>query len=299
MDSPLPAGVSVDGGNRAFAAFLRDRRRHLDPASVGLPVGRRRRTPGLRREEVAQLADIGTAWYTALEQGRDVRPSDQVLANLARALRLTAVERDHLFTLAGRRPPARLEGTGDGVDAQSLVLLRRLEPDPAYIVDARWDVLAWNQGAADLFRFDAEAPAYARNMLWRYFTRSPSPEERSDWNATARALASIFRGQSAAHANDPRFRTLIDDLLAASDTFRRVWPGQEVRALCAGRKWLDHPLRGRQEYDFVPLSLPSMPGASLMVYLARPAAADSDTGIGEHAMERTPLPRPFTKPLSP
>ncbi|MEC4592252.1 helix-turn-helix transcriptional regulator [Nitrospirillum amazonense] len=298
MDSPLPAGVSAKGTNPAFAAFLRDRRRHLDPASLGLPVGRRRRTPGLRREEVAQLADIGTAWYTALEQGRDVRPSDQVLANLARALRLTAVERDHLFTLAGRRPPARLEGTGEGVDAQSLALLRRLEPDPAYIVDARWDVLAWNQGAADLFRFDADAPAYGRNMLWRYFTRYPASEERADWNATARALASIFRGQSAAHANDPRFRTLIDDLLVASDTFRRVWPGQEVRALCAGRKWMNHPVRGRQEYDFVPLLLPSMPGASLMVYLLRPAA-DGGTGEGGHGMGRAPLPEPVTRLVSP
>ncbi|MEA1652680.1 helix-turn-helix transcriptional regulator [Nitrospirillum sp. BR 11164] len=285
MDGPSFANSAAAGGNMAFANFLRDRRQHLDPASVGLPVGRRRRTPGLRREEVAQLADIGTAWYTALEQGRDVRPSDQVLANLARALRLTAVERDHLFTLAGRRPPARLEGASDGVDAQSLALLRRLEPDPAYIVDARWDVLAWNQGAADLFRFDAAAPAYGRNMLWRYFTRSPLPEERADWNATARALASIFRGQTAAHANDPRFRELIDDLLAASETFRRVWPGQEVRALCAGRKWVNHPVRGRQEYDFVPLALPSMPGASLMVYLACPPAAGGGTAGGGNPAE--------------
>lgn len=250
----------------AFAEFLRDRRERLAPEQVGLPRGRRRRTGGLRREEVAQLADIGTAWYTALEQGRAVRPSDQVLLNLARALCLNAAEQDHLFVLAGRRPPARVMAPPTEVDAPTRTLLERFEPDPAYVVGPRWDVIAWNQPAAELFGFDRPQERYANNSLWRLFVTQPIPEDPTDWERTARALTSAFRMQSAVHAEDPRFRALIADLLAESEHFRRLWPLQDVRDIEGGRKTVEHPTRGRTVYDFMPLRMTTV-GCWLMVYL--------------------------------
>ncbi len=166
---------------QALADFLRQRRARLTPAEVGLPSGIRRRTPGLRREEVAQLANMGISWYVWLEQGRDVHPSASVLESLAQALRLTPNERRHLFLLAGQPlPPLSISPTKESISPALQQVLDDLNPSPAYVLGRRYDYLAWNKAADGLFSIsdialDTSSP-YPRNLLWRLFT---SPTTRA------------------------------------------------------------------------------------------------------------------------
>src|ERR1700681_178075 len=175
---------------QTLANFLRQCRAHLSPVDVGLPPGIRRRTPGLRREEVAQLANIGTSWYVWLEQGRDVHPSAQVLESLARALRLTPNERRHLFLLAGQPlPPPPVSPMEESVSPALQQMLDDLNPSPAYVLGRRYDLLAWNTAADALFALsdtiaDASSP-YARNQVWHLFT-SPTTRQRPNWEMVAR-----------------------------------------------------------------------------------------------------------------
>src|SRR5437868_5837754 len=155
---------------QALADFLRQRRARLSPTDVGLPPGFRRRTPGLRREEVAQLANMGTSWYVWLEQGRDVHPSAQVLESLAQALRLTLNERRHLFLLAGQPLPPRAFPLEESASPTLQRVLDDLNPNPAYIMGRRWDYLAWNKAANGLFSISEATSPYTRNLLWRVFT---------------------------------------------------------------------------------------------------------------------------------
>src|SRR5215467_6562125 len=159
---------------QALAGFLRQRRAHLSPTDVDLPPGFRRRTPGLRREEVAQLANMGTSWYVWLEQGRDVHPSAAILESLAQALRLTPNERRHLFLLAGQPLPLAISPASENVSPALQQMLDDLNPSPAYILGRRYDYLAWNKAADGLFAI-ADAivgtpSPYTRNMVWRLFT---------------------------------------------------------------------------------------------------------------------------------
>src|SRR5690242_15652701 len=154
---------------QALAAFLRTRRARLSPISVGLPARGRRRTPGLRREEVAELANVGVAWYTLLEQGRDVHPSMSVLQSVALALKLTPVEEQHLFLLAGHTLPMKALPETEVVTPALRRMVDALTPHPAFVIGRRWDVLYWNRGADLLFRFDEPAPPHSRNIVWRFF----------------------------------------------------------------------------------------------------------------------------------
>src|SRR5882672_660204 len=148
---PAPAPASDMGRRRELGAFLRSRRERLAPGDVGLPDGARRRTPGLRREEVALLGGVGTTWYSWLEQGREVRPSVETLSALARALRLDPAERHHLYVLAGRPPPDDRARAPEEVGEPLRRMLDSLADQPAYVIGRRWDVLAWNRAAAAVF----------------------------------------------------------------------------------------------------------------------------------------------------
>src|SRR5215469_5480641 len=180
----------------ALADFLRKQRAHLSPADVGLPPGLPRRTPGLRREEVAQLANVGTSWYIWLEQGRDVHPSAQVLESLAQALRLTLNERRHLFLLAGQPPPAQVSPVDESVSPAIQQMLDDLNPTPAYVMGRRWDYLAWNRVADKLFTMTDSSAPYERNLVWRLFT-NPTMLERANWEPLARGTLAEFRIASA------------------------------------------------------------------------------------------------------
>lgn len=250
---------------QALADFLRQRRARLSPAEVGLPAGMRRRTPGLRREEVAQLANIGTSWYVWLEQGRDVHPSAQVLESLAQALRLTLNERRHLFLLAGQPLPPHASPLKERASPELQQVLDDLNPTPAYAVGRRWDYLAWNKAADGLFAIAEASSPYAHNLVWRLFT-SPTMRERPNWGQVARGTLAEFRAASARYPGDRWFEDLIEDLKQVSPEFRRWWPHHDVRSALDGHKVMEHPTLGHLEFEHITLQVLSDPDVRIMIY---------------------------------
>ncbi len=249
----------------ALGRFLRARRESLTPEAVGLPAGRRRRVSGLRRAEVAERAAVGIDWYIALEQGRDVRPSEHVLAQLSKALLLNPAERDHLFALAGRSPALRQPAPAADLNPTIRRLIERMQPDPAYVLDAAWDILAANPAAAELWGLDDGDATHPRNLLWNTFVVRPRPDDEQWLRLTDYFLRS-FRRQAAAYPEQARIARLIADLEAASERFRDLWGQSEVRDTRGGRKQLRHPVDGLRTYDFAALAIPDLPGAYLFVY---------------------------------
>jgi transcriptional regulator with XRE-family HTH domain len=251
---------------QALADFLRTRRARLSPADVGLLPGLRRRTPGLRREEVAQLANIGISWYVWLEQGRDVHPSLQVLESLARALRLTLNERRHLFLLAGQPLPPQGKHAEESASPGLQQMLDDLNPTPAYAVGRRWDYLAWNKAADALFAISEASSRYARNLIWRLFT-SPTMRERPNWEQIARSTLAEFRTANARYPGDRWFEELIEDLKQVSPDFCRWWPHHDVvRSALDGHKVIEHPALGRLEFEHITLEVLSNPDVRIMIY---------------------------------
>jgi len=233
---------------------------------VELPPGIRRRTPGLRREEVAQLANMGTSWYVWLEQGRDVHPSAQVLESLAQALRLTPNERRHLFLLAGQPlPPPPVSPTEESVSPALQQVLDDLNPAPAYVMGRRYDYLAWNKAADALFAISEASSPYARNLVWRLFT-SPTMRERPNWEQLARSTLAEFRTASARYPGDPWFENLIEDLKEVSPEFCQWWPHHNVRSALDGHKVIEHPTLGYLEFEHLTLQVLSNPDIRIMIY---------------------------------
>lgn len=232
---------------RELAGFLRSRRERITPADVGLPAGPRRRTPGLRREEAAQLAFISTEYYTRLEQARGPRPSREVLAGLARALRLSDAERGHLHHLAGA-PPGPPPGPSREVRQSILDLLHRLPQAAAIVTSATHEVIAWNDLAAALMEDFSAVPRRDRNLVRRVFL-GPHPDGRrlygvSDADAFARRSARDLRATAARYPGDPEVTELVRDLLAGSEEFTRLWDSHDVSAEHTQRKTFRHPLVG-------------------------------------------------------
>jgi transcriptional regulator with XRE-family HTH domain len=232
---------------RELAAFLRSRRERITPADVGLPAGPRRRTPGLRREEVAQLAFISAEYYTRLEQARGPRPSREVLAGLARALRLSDAERDHLHHLAGA-PPGPPPGPSREVRQSILDLLSRLPQAAAIVTSASCEVIAWNDLAAALMEDFSALPRRDRNLVRRVFL-GPHPQGRrlygvSDADAFARNATQRLRATAARYPEDPEVTGLVDELLAGSEEFTRLWASHDVSAEPTLCKTFQHPLVG-------------------------------------------------------
>jgi transcriptional regulator with XRE-family HTH domain len=239
----------VERRRAELADFLRARRASLQPDEVGLQTGGRRRTPGLRREEVAQLAGVGTTWYTWLEQGRDVRASLEVLEALARALRLTNAERAHLILLGrGEQAPA-CKPPAERVSQVLRRLTENLGPGPAFILGRRYDILAWNAASAAVFGDPGQIPKPARNHLWLTFMDPARRELMPDWERTARILVAKFRADSARHIGDPAFEELIGSLRASSPEFRNWWERHEIAGVSEGRKELIHPVAGPLVFD--------------------------------------------------
>ncbi|WP_427922903.1 helix-turn-helix transcriptional regulator [Streptomyces sp. cg40] len=230
-----------------LAAFLRSRRERISPAEVGLPRGPRRRTPGLRREEVAQLAFISTEYYTRLEQARGPRPSREVLGGLARALRLSDAERGHLHHLAGA-PPGPPPGPSREVRQSLLDLLRRLPQAAAFVTSATFEVLAWNDLAAALMEDFSALPPRDRNLVRRAFL-TPRPDRSrlygvSDVDAFARLSAQRLRAVAARYPDSPAVTGLVAELLAGSEEFRRLWESHDVSAEPTLTKTFQHPVVG-------------------------------------------------------
>ncbi|MDQ0758227.1 helix-turn-helix transcriptional regulator [Streptomyces canus] len=230
-----------------LADFLRSRRERITPADVGLPTGPRRRTPGLRREEVAQLAYISTEYYTRLEQARAPRPSLEVLAQVARALRLSDAERDHLHHLAGT-PPGPPPGPSREVRQSIVDLLHRLPQAAAIVISATHEVIAWNDLAAALMEDFSALSRRDRNLVRRAFL-GPHPEGRrlygvSDAEEFAVSSVQHLRAASARYPDDPELTGLVEELLDGSEEFARLWAAHDVASRPTLCKTFDHPVVG-------------------------------------------------------
>jgi transcriptional regulator with XRE-family HTH domain len=257
---------------KELADFLRSRRARLGPEDVGLPNGLRRRTPGLRREEVAQLAGVGVTWYTWLEQGREISVSRQVLEAICRALRLDAAERVHLNTLAGidvQPVPAQLDTVPPAVQA----MLDELDPCPAYVVNARYDVVAWNRAEAALVCDFGRLPSADRNILWLMFTDPAWRRLLIDWEHDAAWVAAQFRAAMARHVGESHWTGLVERLREASDDFREMWQRHEVAAPVSKTKRYVHPLEGLVTLNAVSLRLSEAPDCRVVACIPADAAS--------------------------
>ncbi len=254
--------------------YLRDRRARLDPDAFGLPA-RRRRTPGLRREEVAQRANISPTWYTWLEQGRGGAPSPDVLNRIAGGLMLTEAEREHLFMLAlGRPPEVRYQGSG-GVTPRLQRLLDAMITSPAIIKTATWDVVAWNRAAALVLTDYGALPVKERNILRLVFRNDRVRGSQADWESTARFVVGAFRADAARAGAVSEETELVAELCAASPEFAALWADNEVRFHGEGAKRLRHPELGAIELEYSGFAVDGRPDLGMIVYTpVDPAVAD-------------------------
>jgi len=258
-----PTGVRA----RELGDLLRARRERLQPADVGLPAGSRRRTRGLRREEVALLASISPTYYAFLEQGRDIRPSHQVLDALAQGLQLTSAERAHVHELVHGENTAVVDAA-ETASAAVVALVERLEPSPTYVTGRRFDVLASNRAARALWTDWPALPPEQRNMLWWMFTDPAARTILVDWETEAAALLARYRAAVGRHPDDPAFEELTDRLHAASCEVRAWWPRHDIAHLSSGTKRLRHPDLGELEFQHVVLQVADDPEQKLVTFAA-------------------------------
>ena len=258
-----------------LGTYLRDRRTRLDPAAFGFSSGRRR-TPGLRREEVAQRANISPTWYTWLEQGRGGAPSADVLDRIATGLMLTEPEREHLFMLGLGRPPEVRYKPVDGVTPRLQRVLDALEVSPAIIKTATWDVVAWNRAAAALLTDYSKLPREQRNILRLMFggdSRVRAAQE--DWRSVARFVVGAFRADVARAGAGEEVTRLVEELSRTSAEFDALWRDNEVVAHGEGLKRIRHPRAGLIELEFSAFAVDGRPELGMVVY--NPAStADAD-----------------------
>jgi len=260
------AGSPRAGSRSELADLLRSRRHRLTPADVGLPAGSRRRTAGLRREEVAQLAGVSATYYTFLEQGRDVRPSRQVVTPLAGALRLSSAERAYLFQLAGITLAAEDRAQAETVDPVVSALVGRLDPFPAYLKGRRWDVLAANRAARALLTDWEARESGDRNLVWWMFTDPGARKVYVHWEQEASGMLGRFRAAAGRRPDDPDFTDLIERLHQASPEVRSWWPRHDVAAVGGGTKHMHHPALGDVAFQHAVLQVADNPEQTLVYF---------------------------------
>jgi transcriptional regulator with XRE-family HTH domain len=264
--------------------YLRARRALVSPADAGLPTTGRRRVPGLRREEVAELVGLSTDYYVRLEQGRADRPSDEVLAALGRALRLGSAERAHLYDLA--RPPRRAtasasasasasaagSGRGDALRSALRRVVESFPTTPAVIMNDRNDVLAWNRLAAALIADFPHLAARERNMARRIFLDPDARQIHLDWDEAARNTVGLLRMAAGRRPHDPELVRLVGELSLGSETFRRLWASHHVHEKTHGTKRLGHPAVGDVTLDYETFRVPGAAHHLLVIYTAAPGS---------------------------
>jgi transcriptional regulator with XRE-family HTH domain len=257
-----------------LGTYLKDRRAKLDPAAFGFPP-ERRRTPGLRREEVAQRANISPTWYTWLEQGRGGAPSADALDRIARALMLTDVEREHLFLLGLGRPPEVRYQKNEGVTPRLQHVLDALDPIPALIRTAIWDVVAWNRAATVLLTDYGSLPPQQRNILRFMFLDPRVRAAQYDWESVARFVVGAFRVDAARAGAAAQVEPLVDELSRLSPEFKAMWLDNDVRSHGEGVKQIRHPVLGPLGFEYSAFAVDGRPDLSMVVYNpATPADAD-------------------------
>jgi len=264
--SPEPAAADIGALRRAeLSSFLRSRRERILPAQVGVPLGGRRRTPGLRREEVAQLAGVGVTWYTWLEQGRDIHVSEQVLSAISRTLMLDRDERAHLFTLAGHaeHPVPRECAT---LPVPILRMVQQLSPYPACVQNGKYDLLAWNPVYAKLIiDIDALAPEQ-QNCMWLAFTEPRWRQALPEWEEGVARMVAQLRAQMAEHVGDPSWKAMLRRLRAASPEFVELWDRHEVSAPTTAIKRIRNARVGLLKFEPVSTWIGPRAGLRLLTY---------------------------------
>ena len=258
-----------------LAEFLRSRRARLLPEQVGLPRGTRRRTPGLRRAEVALLSGVSPEWYTWLEQGRDINVSEQLVESLASALRLDVHERAHLFMLALRQPPPIETFSPPTISPTLQQFLNQLGTSPACVVDARLNVMAWNAAFCVVFGDYAASPARERNLMWRLFN-TPAQKRGAEGKELLRVYVAQFRAEYGRFVDDPWWAEQIAELSRISPEFRDLWARHDVANLSEGQKAIQHPLVGELTFDFLFLQTTDSPDLRLLIHTPR-----SNTGTAD------------------
>ncbi len=253
----------MDEENR-LSTFLKDRRKRLDPAAFGFSG--RRRTPGLRREEVAQRANISTTWYTWLEQGRGGAPSPRVLESLSEALMLTEAEREHLFLVGIGRPPKASPASRDGVTPRLQRFLDALILIPAIIATPQWDIIAWNDAARVALTDYTKLSKDERNILRRMFLDPETRAAQEDWESVARFLVATFRAETARAGENDRATELLAELSAKSAEFTAMWADNEVRSTGEGVKRIRHALAGPIAFEFSSFAVDGRPDLKLLTY---------------------------------
>jgi transcriptional regulator with XRE-family HTH domain len=245
--------------------YLKNRRTKLDPASFGFS-GSRRRTAGLRREEVAQRANISATWYTWLEQGRGGNPSADVLDRIAKALVLTEVEREHLFLLGLGRPPEVHYRGGDAITPRLQRLLDALVCSPAIVRTATWDVVAWNRAAAAVLTDYSTLPPERRNILRMIFSDPRVRAAQFDWESVARSVVSAFRIDAARTGAADEVQPLVDELCRSSPEFAAMWRDNDVQTHGDGVKHLRHPVLGPITLEYSSFAVDGRPDLQMIVY---------------------------------
>lgn len=281
MTGPADTGAASGAGldRRAeLSEFLRTRRARLKPEDVGLPdFGRHRRVPGLRREELAQLAGVSVAYYTRLEQGNGRNVSAEVLDAIARALRLTDAEHAHLTHLAKpkqhkKKPAARTEQVRPALRQ----LLDSIDGVPAYISGRRSDILAWNRMAAAVFGDWSELPVQERNWARLVFLRPEYRELFVEWDQKASDMVSYLRMDAGCHPDDPLLAALVGELSVKSEEFRRLWATHDVKEKTYGVKHIRHPLVGELALNFESFRLSDGTEQALITYHAEPGSPSAE-----------------------
>ncbi|MEU6087207.1 helix-turn-helix transcriptional regulator [Streptomyces sp. NPDC047085] len=260
--------------------FLRSRRRKADPEKSGIQVSRpasgRRRIPGLRREEVAQLSGVSVTWYTWLEQGRNINVSRQVLNGIARALALDAPERDHLFRLAGEATQAPSTDSEPTVGPDIQAFLDLLNPNPAYVITRCFDIVAWNRAEAALMDgVVGQVPERHRNVLWLMFNEPRARDLLPDWEREARWLVGLLRADSAHELGRPRFIEVVNDLKKSSPLFHEWWTSHDVEKFTPSVRRFQHPAVGPLSLNYVKFALEGdTTGRSIVTHFAFPGSED-------------------------
>jgi transcriptional regulator with XRE-family HTH domain len=261
-------------GANPFGAYLRGRRERLDPAALGFSLSRRR-TPGLRREEVAQRAGVSATWYTWLEQGRGGAPSADVLDRLSRALMLTEVEREHLYLIGLGRPPEIRYREVEGVTPRLQRVLDALQLSPALVKTATWDIVAWNRAATAVLADYGALEAHQRNVLRMMFLEPRVRERQLDWESVARYVVASFRAETTRVGATEAVKALVEDLRRASPDFERLWRDNDVESHGDGVKTMRDPTGELLSMEYSAFAIEGRPDLALVIYNpATPADAE-------------------------
>ncbi|TGE34985.1 XRE family transcriptional regulator [Desulfosporosinus fructosivorans] len=251
---------------KELADFFKTRRAKILPSQVGLSSATRRRTPGLRREEVAQLAGIGITWYTWLEQGRTIHVSTQVIESLSKVLLLDKQERIHLYRLANQPLPADIPGYQGTVSPILQHVLDSLIFCPSLVTDQRWNVIAWNKAAFLIFGDFSEMNVRERNIVWAMFTDNKYKQLFVDWNLHAKGLLGRFRSTCGQYIEDSWLAQFIDDLKMQSTEFNLWWPLHEIQSNGEKYKQLNHPIAGILDFEVSNFDVSDNSGLKLIVH---------------------------------